>query len=293
MQRVVRCFFAACFLSLWLLPIAAPCGILDIWCVSGGDDGGGTGTIIKGPNGTVVLFDEGGGATWANACEALLDDVGISQIDHAIASHYDSDHINGIDDLTTTVVKCWDRGGTVKSDATPIPTAYMTAVAGKRDTVKVDGTTDINLGDGATLKFLSVGADDNTGDLDDRTFIRGKDPMTAGSENNKSIAAVVSYGYFDLYVGGDAEGDLEQTLDDVIVDDLGRIVDVLHIDHHGSSTYNTSSEAFLGKMYPAVCITSTWNNNFGHPTETVMSRVDAVGDPLAYSKIRLRTGDPD
>lgn len=293
MRSVMRWFFAACILTLGLSPCAAPCGTLDIWCVSGGDNGGGTGTIIKGPNGTVVLFDEGGGATWAGACEDLLDDVGISQIDHAIASHYDSDHINGLDDLTTTIVKCWDRGGAVKSDATPIPTAYMTAVAGKRDTAKVDGTTDINLGDGATLKFLSVGADDNAGDLDDRTFIKGKDPIEAGSENNKSISAVISYGYFDFYVGGDAEGDLEKILDDVIVDDLDRIIDVLHIDHHGSSTYDVSSEEFLAKMYPSVCITSTWNNNFGHPTETVMDRIDAVVDPLLYSNIRLRTGDPD
>lgn len=294
MRSVVLWFLAACLFSLGLLPCAAPCGTLDIWCVSGGDDGGGTGTVIKGPNGTVVLFDEGGGANWADACEALLDDLGITQIDHAIATHYDLDHINGIDDLTTTVVRCWDRGGTKRQDGTDISAAYLAAVSGRRYTVTVDGASDIDLGDGATLKFLSVGAEDNSGDLDDRTFIRGRSALDpADSENNKSITALVSYCYFDFYVGGDAEGTLEQILDDVITDDLDRIDDVLHIDHHGASTNGTSSEAFLGKMYPAVCITSTWNNTSGHPTEIVMDRVDAVVDSTLYSNIRLRSGDTD
>lgn len=294
MRSVVLRFFAACLFTLGLLPWAAMGGTLDIWCVSGGDDGGGTGTLIKGPNGTVVLFDEGGGANWAAACEDLLDDLGINQIDHAIATHYDSDHINSIDDLTTTVVKCWDRGGTKRQDNTDIAAAYLTAVSGRRYTVAVDGTSDIDLGDGATLKFLSVGAADNAGALDDRTFIRGRSALDpADSENNKSIAALISYGCFDLYLGGDSEGTLEQILDDVILDDLDRVIDVLHIDHHGSSTNGTSSEVFLGNMYPAVCVTSTWNNTFGHPTETVMDRADAVVDPLLYSNIRLRSGDTD
>ena len=97
MRSVMQLLFAGFFLSLWLLPCAAPCGTLDIWCVSGGDSVAGTGTVIRGPNGTVVLFDEGGGATWAGVCDTLLAGEGITVIDHAVASHYDLDHIGGLD----------------------------------------------------------------------------------------------------------------------------------------------------------------------------------------------------
>lgn len=217
MQSVMRLFFAGLFLSLVLLPYAAPCGSLDICCISGGEEGAGTGTVIRGPNGTVVLFDEGGGASWAEACDNLMEELEITQIDYAIASHYDLDHIGGLDDLDTTVVKCYDRGGSQRHDGTDIDTTYLATVSGKRYTVAVDGSTDIDLGEGAILRFLSVGATNTT----DTTYIKGGSTITPGDEDNKSITALISYCGFDFYVGGDAMGTLEQAVDGV-VEGLGR-----------------------------------------------------------------------
>ncbi|MEJ2746119.1 MAG: MBL fold metallo-hydrolase, partial [bacterium] len=297
MRSVMHVVAAVCMLALWLCAYTISAQNLDIWCVSGGDDGRGTGTVIRGPNGTVVLFDEGGDenetSEWAFECDALLAEVGIEKIDHAIASHYHVDHCYGLDNLTTTVDKCWDRGGTVTDDTQygtpiPIPPPYMTAVAGegRRNTVTVDGTTDIDLGNGAILRFLSVGATDTTQYAD----IRGGGTVAVYTENNKSITALVTYGGFDFYVGGDAEGTIEKAVDDVVVTTLGRHVDVLHIDHHGSDANEISSAEFLGNMDPEVCITSVWSNNYGHPTENTMDRVDAVVESGKYSNIRLRRG---
>ena len=83
MKSMMR-WVAVCFLPFLLFPCTVLCGTLDIWCISGGDGGKGTGTIIRGPDDTVVLFDEGGGSNWAAACKTLLTSLGITEIDYAI-----------------------------------------------------------------------------------------------------------------------------------------------------------------------------------------------------------------
>ncbi|MCX6356187.1 MAG: PQQ-binding-like beta-propeller repeat protein [Candidatus Aureabacteria bacterium] len=266
---------------------------LNIWEVWATGSGSGTGTIIKGPNGKVVLFDEGGGATWATYCKDLLDDVGISYIDYAIGSHYDGDHIGGLDNLVSEMGGqpyfgvFYDRGGATRQDGLNIDQTYLDTVSGKRATVLLDGSSDIDLGSGASLRFLSVGMANST----DTTYIRGTSNLTVSSENDMSVTAVVTYCGFDFYVGGDAEDALEKRVDDVVVTTLGRDIDVLHVDHHGSAT--ASSAEFLSAMNPEVCITSVWNNSSGHPTEAAMDNVDAVVDSGVMSNIRINPGDTD
>ncbi|MEJ2744085.1 MAG: PQQ-binding-like beta-propeller repeat protein, partial [bacterium] len=289
MRSVMLNVALVCVLTLVVCAYTVSAQDLDIWCVSGGDGGAGTGTIIRGPNGTVVLLDEGGGEDWAGVCNSLLAGEGITLIDHAIASHYDSDHIAGLDDLTTSITKCWDRGGNLTQSGAGIDATYLATVAVKRNTVTVDGNSDIDLGNGAVLRFLSVGAADTAQYAD----IRGGGTVTVYTENAKSITALITYCGFDFYVGGDAIGPIEKAVDDVIVTTLGRHVDVLHIDHHGSESYDTSSAEFLGNLDPEVCITSVWDNPYGHPTENVFARIDAVVDADEYNNIRLRSGDTD
>ncbi|MEJ2745354.1 MAG: MBL fold metallo-hydrolase, partial [bacterium] len=206
MISTMRVVVAVCLILLGLCAYTVSAQNLDIWCISGGDDGPGTGTIIRGPNGTVVLFDEGYSALWANACKGVLAGEGITNIGHAIASHYHADHIGGLDDLIIvptpiSISKCWDRGGTMTyatrlgGTPIPIPTPYATAVAecGGSNEVVVDGSTDIDLGNGAMLYFLSVGAEDNAegeGGLVNTTYIRGGGEVAPGNENSKSITAL-------------------------------------------------------------------------------------------------------
>jgi outer membrane protein assembly factor BamB/beta-lactamase superfamily II metal-dependent hydrolase len=293
MRSVMLNAALVCVLALVVCVYTVSAQDLEIWCVSGGDAGEGTGTVIKGPNGTVVLFDEGGGATWATACKAVVNGIG-GVVDHAIASHYDSDHIGGLHHLEAggdaiSVAECWDRGGNLKQNGSGIDPDYLNFVNGRRNTVTVDGNSDIDLGNGAILRFLSVGAADN----DEYTNIRSSGTVAVYRENDKSITALITYCGFDFYVGGDAEGITEKAVDDVIVTTLGRNVDVLHVDHHGSETYGISSAEFLGNLDPEVCITSVWDNPYGHPRENTFARIDAVVDADEYSNIRLRSGDTD
>ncbi|MDP8247208.1 MAG: lamin tail domain-containing protein [Candidatus Tritonobacter lacicola] len=293
--------FALTLSALLLLPsITRAQYDLNIWEVWG--NGAGTGTLIRGPNGTVVLFDEGGGNPFATQLKSLLDQEGITYIDYAIAGHYDSDHVGGLDDLVSLMPNgvndfgtFFDRGGTKRHDGNLISSEYYDEVnpSGKRATVKVDPPeqrTDIDLGNSATLRFLSVGAADTTNII----YVRGRPNVTTGiNENNKSITALLTYNGFDMYLGSDAEGTNEKAVDDVIVYDLIRDVDVTLVDHHGSDTYGISSAEFFQMIDPEVAFISCWNNGHGHPRRTTVENIQAVVDtgPGRQTIVRLHPGD--
>ncbi len=266
------------------------------------DGSAGTGTLIRSPNGTVVLFDEGGGADWAAHCKTLMEGAGITYIDYAIAGHYDTDHVGGLDNLNDLMGGdsnsgyapnfgvFMDRGGSIRDDNSAIPSDYYDFVtqSGKRETVSVSGSSDIDLGDGAVLQFLSVGAEDDINAL----YIRdGATVTTAISENNKSISVLVTYNGFDLYLGSDLEGSGELAVDGVIAYDLSRNVDVMLVDHHGSDTYNISSTEFLETLMPEVAIISVWGNSHGHPRYDTVTRLQNVVEADDQRIIRLMPGD--
>jgi len=51
--------------------------------------------------------------------------------------------------------------------------------------------------------------------------------------------------------------------------------DVLKVSHHGSK--NSSSEEFLKKVMPKTAIIEVGNNNYGHPTQEVLARLEKFG----------------
>lgn len=269
---------------------------LEIYCVWG-DGGAGTCTLVRGPNGATALLDETGGNTEASALyNDILAPKGITTINYAVACHYDSDHIGGLDDLvskmggTSRFGAFYDRGGTVDDNGDAILPAYLNLVtsSGKRATPGLDGSSDIDLGNGGIIRFLSVGAPNTTPAL----HIRGRADVTSGiSENNKSISVLVTYGGFDFYFGSDLEGSGEEAVARVITQDLHRDLDVLHVDHHGADTYNISSLPFLQTMDPEVAVISVWSNTHGHPRKTTVERIEQVVEPLPQRIIRLAPGD--
>ena len=287
--------FMLLFLGVFSAP-GYPAQNLEIYCVWA-NGGAGTCTLVRGPSGTAVLLDETGGNTEANALyNDILVPKGITSINYAVACHYDSDHIGGLDDLvsrmggTSRFGTFYDRGGTVDDNGDAISAAYLNLVtsSGKRATPSLDGSSDIDLGNGGIVRFLSVGAPNTTPAL----YIRGRANVTSViSENNKSISVLVTYGGFDFYFGSDLEGTGEQAVASVITKDLGRELDILHVDHHGADTYNTSSLSFLQTMDPEVAVISVWSNNYGHPRKTTVERLEQVVEPLPQRIIRLAPGD--
>lgn len=298
-HAVIGCIALLSVLFLSVSPSSsADLKIICVWA----NASSGTGTLIKGTDGSACLFDIGGGDTWASYCKAAMDANSITTVKYVIAGHYDSDHVGGLDNLVNRTggtastgyspnvgtVKFYDRGGTTRQDGTAIPSDYLTFVnlSGRRGTITK--TTDLALGS-ATLKILSVGAANTTSTL----YVRGKSNVTVSSENDLSITALLTYGGFDMYFGSDAEGTNEKAVDDIIKTTLGRNVDVLHVDHHGSDTYGITSTEFLGIIDPEVAILSVWNNAFGHPRRTTVTNLQSYVEPLAQRIIRLSPGDTD
>ena len=60
--------------------------------------GQGDATLIIAPSGETILFDGGDKSTGRKVVTARLRTLGYDKIDYVIASHYDADHIGGLDD---------------------------------------------------------------------------------------------------------------------------------------------------------------------------------------------------
>ncbi len=69
-------------------------------------------TLIVSPSGQTLLVDSGRNGHGARL-QAAMQQAGVTQIDHFVATHYHEDHYGGIDDLVglgVTVVNSYDRG---------------------------------------------------------------------------------------------------------------------------------------------------------------------------------------
>ncbi len=299
MKRFTEILAAAAVVILLLLPTAAFAGdILEVWFVWANGNSG-TCTLIRGPNGTTVLYDEMYVYNSAWYLYDLLSELGITHIDYAIAGHYDADHCGGLDVLSDLLGgdshfgTYYDRGGTVKHGGS-IPSDYYAIVNGnpKRAIPALGPAGAIDLGDGATLTFLTRGAPDYADAEDNTIYVYNRPNITSGvTENEKSITALITYGGFDLYLGSDAEGDTESAAASVIVDDLGRDPDVCLVDHHGAETNGISSAAYCLKMDPEVAVIPVWSNGYGHPRRTTVEHFQAAVEHLDQRIIRLNPGD--
>ena len=69
-------------------------------------------------------------------------------------------------------------------------------------------------------------------------------------------------------------GDIEKEAEDTILEENINIdADILKIAHHGSKTSTT--DKFLSKVNPKIALIGVGeNNNFGHPSEDVITRLN-------------------
>lgn len=147
-------------------------------------------------------------------------------------------------------------------------------------------TTDIILVDGATPS--------NPNGCDPATYFLGADDLLRGdrtgdssppSENDLSVAFIVSLGRFQMFIGGDTSGenhragayqyhDVETCLveDEIVRQQYGGHLEVLRVSHHGSS--HSTNQTFVDAFSPRVSIFSAGDNNpYGHVHSTVLDRI--------------------
>ncbi len=88
--------------------------------------------------------------------------------------------------------------------------------------------------------------------------------------NNNSIVAKLHYNEISMLFTGDIEKEAEDT---ILEENINIDADILKIAHHGSKTSTT--DKFLSKVNPKIALIGVGeNNNFGHPSEDVITRLN-------------------
>src|SRR5262245_13250876 len=249
------------------------------------DVGTGASTLIVSPTGKTLLVDGGPDGSSAKIA-ALLTTLGIATIDYTVVTHYHIDHISGITELINAGKvsgTAFDNGdgadvqppGTSTSPASTRGhyLAYRTAIANHRAVTTrqtvMPGTPDgvIDLGGGMRATFLAAGG---------RLLSGGSVAITNDDLNSESISTLIEYNNFDYLVSGDLTGggststaktpDVETYVAQMIGD-----VDVVQLNHHGSTTAN--NQGFLTALKAEVAFAQTGENNpFGHPNRETANK---------------------
>lgn len=228
-------------------------------------------TLFVAPGGKALLVDSGKNGMGPRI-KAVMDQTGVTRIDHFVCTHYHEDHYGGIDDLVNAgvqVLEAYDRGDKeccLPSSKKNEPTfkAYQAAVGEDAAHIKPGHT--IPLDPQMTVTCLSSGG-----------AVIGNASPGQGEENDMSVSLLIAFGGFRYFVGGDIHEATEQKIAD---SNLAKDVNVYQADHHGSHT--SSAEDFMRGLEPEVIIISNGSTKkYGHPRQSTLTRYASLPGPPA------------
>lgn len=244
----------------------------------------GDATLFVSPSGRTLLVDSGKNGH-GSRIRAVLQQAGVTQIDHFVATHYHEDHYGGIDDLIDApaipILNGYDRG-----DKEFLPNSKLTSVTysdydtaiGSRADALTRGET-IPLDPTMTVTCISAGG----------VVLGELNPQHANDENDMSISLLIQFGSFRYFIGGDIETDTEMK---IAAGDLVLDVDVYQVNHHGAD--NGSSQVFLDDLLPTVIVISNGDvASFRHPRQSTLVRMASLTPtPTVFQTNKyLHTGD--
>ncbi|MBT4018099.1 MAG: MBL fold metallo-hydrolase [Alphaproteobacteria bacterium] len=176
------------------------------------DVGQGDATLVISPSGKTMLIDGGQNGQGKKIVVPLLEKLGIRHLDYVIASHYDSDHIGGLDEvlksLTMPPGKILDPGSVGPLPVRPLKTEkgndtryadyiHAAGLPEKRNAAQT-GHGVIDLGPEIVVSIVAAnGCVSGAGENQYRPRL---------DENGASIALIINYGTFDYFIGGDLTG---------------------------------------------------------------------------------------
>lgn len=235
------------------------------------DVGQGDATLIVSPEGRALLIDAGNTGKGNDTVLPLLNDLAIEKLDYAVATHYDADHIGGLDEVLGVVPAevVLDHGKPVKESETKAYRDYVAAAGDARREIVLGEK--LSFGPSVLVQCVAVRGEVYRRTVEDEREL---------DENGCSVGLLVRHGGFDYFIGGDLTGggksgnrktvDVESAVGSLVGD-----LDVLKLNHHGSAT--SSNQSFLGRTRPEVAVVSVGNGgvNLGyhHPSRAVLDRL--------------------
>lgn len=217
------------------------------------DVGQGDAILVEGPTGIDMLID---GGRDRSVLRELPKELGFfdRSLDIMVATHPDSDHINGLADVLARYQVSYFLESGVENDTAP--TARLAdAIARERGmgTFTARRGQRIHLGDGAYADILFPDTD-----------------VSDVETNEGSIAMRIVYGETSFMLTGDLSSPGENHL--VLLEGENLESDVLKAGHHGSR--HSSDAVWLEHVSPEyVVISAGEGNSYGHPHEEVLERV--------------------
>ena len=242
-------------------------GTIEIWAKELSDSSGGSvlevaflnvgqgdSIYIRDVSGNDILIDGGKDSSAVRELEKVMK-KGDRDLDMVIATHSDSDHIGGIDDILSRYhVNLFAETGH-DSDTQGDDILRLRVEEKEVPRILLSRGMVIDLGE-ATLTILSPEKD-----------------IPYQDTNTSSVIALLEYKNLHFLFTGDAPSAIEEVL---LREGLLRDVDVVKLGHHGSRT--SSSQNFLDAITPEYAIVSAGkDNSYGHPHAEVISRVEKSG----------------
>ena len=188
--------------------------------------------------------------------EKYLSGHGITKLKYAVGSHYDSDHVGGLDEI----LKNFEVETLIVPDQERDTKSYENVVknfdrAGKVVKAKVGDT--YALGD-ATLTVFAPARNDYE------------------ESNDFSIVLRIDHGEDSFLFTGDAQ---EESKKEMLSAGMDVSVDVLKVSHHGSK--KSSIRQFLEAVSPKYAVIScAKGNDYGHPHAPVLRTLRRLGAQL-------------
>lgn len=205
-------------------------------------------TLIKYKN-KIMLIDAGNNEDGKNIVK-FLKDKGISKLDYIVGTHYDEDHIGGLDDI----IENFDIGKFYLSNGGELgPNYYNLEKAAKKKNL--------------VITIPKVGDKIDFADVDMEVMAASK--FDGKNDNNASIVIQAKYGSRKYLFMGDLEKQEEAKR-------KWNEVDVLKAGHHGSNT--SSTQEFLNQVKPKyVFVSAGKNNKYRLPNVKAMERIEKTG----------------
>ena len=208
-------------------------------------------SILLASHGTFALVDCGSSASWYGPGEMAaqqLSAMGCGTLDYLIVTHFDADHISGVEEL---LARMPTERILVPEPLSREPVLLQAAEASGAAVEVVDQRRELELGEAALTVFPPLEGEPDANDA-------GLVILAAAGEREMLITGDLSAG---------AEARLLETWE--LPD-----IEVLAAGHHGAA--DATSAELLDALAPEiVCISVGENNRYGHPAAETLRRLGA------------------